>query len=189
MLTTEEKNFLLRTARVAARRALGLSVAHSPETPVRLREPGAAFVTWKKEGRLRGCIGSVAAHRPLILDVEEHAVDALVRDPRFAPARAADLERLSLEISVLGALVEVAEPPASIEIGRHGLLVAKGALSGLLLPQVALEWHWDAAKFLEQSCLKAGLPGDAWREGSPRATVYRFEAEVFGEEGPSLVSA
>jgi hypothetical protein len=142
-------------------------------------ERGAAFVTWKREGRLRGCIGSVEPLRPLFEDVESNAVSALLHDPRFPPCNPRDFHRLSLEISVLGPR-ELILTAAEIEIGIHGLHVEKGRRRGLLLPQVAPEWGWEPAEFLEQVCLKAGLPGDAWRGKDP-PTLYRFSAEVFGE--------
>jgi AmmeMemoRadiSam system protein A len=186
MMKPEERTALLRIARCAALRALGLPVPGPlPDTEAlplpRLSEPGAAFVTWKRDGRLRGCIGTVHPYRTLAEDVEAHALDALQRDPRFPPARAQEFPRYLLEISVLGPLEAVASPPEGIEVGRHGLYVRKGGRAGLLLPQVAVEWGWDVPSFLAQACLKAGLPSDAWSAGTPPAEVHRFEADVFGE--------
>ena len=183
MLSDVEKEELLKRARHAAARALGLPEGRRDLPPAegRLAEPGAAFVTWKKDGRLRGCIGSVEPWRPLAEDVEKNAVAALLRDPRFAPAQPRDLAKLSVYVSVMTPLEEVTDPAAQLEIGVHGVVVRKGQRSGLLLPQVAPEWGWDVPTLLEQVCLKAGLPGDAWRAGNPPATVYRFSAEVFGE--------
>ncbi|MHB8796897.1 MAG: AmmeMemoRadiSam system protein A [Thermoanaerobaculia bacterium] len=183
MLTDAEKDDLLRRARHAAARALGLPEGKGEMPPAagRLAEPGATFVTWKRDGRLRGCIGSVEAWRPLAEDVEKNAVAALVRDPRFAPAQARDLRWLSVEVSVLGPLEEVTDPLGQLEIGVHGVVVKKGSRSGLLLPQVAPEWGWDVPTLLAQLCLKAGLPEEAWREGNSPAALYRFAAEVFGE--------
>lgn len=183
MLADTEKAELLKRARHAAARALGLpggnKVLPAPEGC--LAEPGAAFVTWKKDGRLRGCIGSVEPWRSLAEDVEKNALEALLHDPRFAPAQPRDLPKLSLDISVLTALEEVDDPLSRIEIGVHGVVVKKGSRSGLLLPQAAPEWGWDVPTLLAQVCLKAGLPEDAWRSGNPPATIYRFSAEVFGE--------
>jgi hypothetical protein len=139
------------------------------------------FVTWKRDGRLRGCIGSVEAIRPLWADVEANAVQALLHDPRFPPATAKEFPRYRAEISVLSPFVAAQDPVSAVVIGVHGLLVEKGKRIGLLLPQVAVEWKWDVETFLRQACLKAGLPEEAWREGSPPATVYTFSAEVFGE--------
>jgi AmmeMemoRadiSam system protein A len=186
MLTEPERRELLERARCAGARALGLP-ARSFEAPEGLlAQPGASFVTWKREGRLRGCIGMTEPVRPLAEDVEQNAVAALLHDPRFAPATARDFPQLTVDISVLFPRERITGP-ADIVIGEHGLYVERGQRRGLLLPQVAPEWGWDVERFLEQVCLKAGLPGDSWR--GPGAAVYRFAAEVFGETegapGPS----
>jgi hypothetical protein len=181
-LSDLERTELLSRARRAALLALGLPAPAAPDPGPqgRLAEPGMCFVTWKREGRLRGCIGSVEPVRPLWADVEANAVHALLRDPRFPPATPRDFPDYRVEISVLTPFVPAANPLA-IEIGVHGLLVEKGRRRGLLLPQVAVEWKWDAETFLRQACLKAGLPEEAWREGNPPAAVSTFTAEVFGE--------
>jgi AmmeMemoRadiSam system protein A len=137
------------------------------------------FVTWKRDGQLRGCIGSVAPVRPLWADVEANAVHALLEDPRFPPATPDELADLRLEISVLTPFVPISDPLRDVKIGVHGLLVARGHNRGLLLPQVPVEWGWDVPAFLGQSCRKAGLPADAWRD--PKTTISTFTAEVFGE--------
>ena len=182
-LTPAERSDLLARAKRAGAVALGIpSKEPAPGEPSgRLAEPGMCFVTWTREGRLRGCIGSVEPVRPLWADVEANAVHALLRDPRFPPATAKEFPRYHAEISVLSPFVPVSDPLAAVEIGTHGLLIEKGRRRGLLLPQVPVEWGWDVPAFLRQACLKAGLPEEAWREGSPPATVYVFSAEVFGE--------
>src|SRR5712691_11142921 len=158
-LTGAEKSELLERARRAGARAVGLEdrAAAFREPLGRLAEPGAAFVTWKREGRLRGCIGSVEAVRPLAMDVESNAAAALVRDPRFPPATPKDFPRYAVEISVLAPFEKI-QGPGDIEIGLHGLMVEKGRRRGLLLPQVAVEWSWNAEALLTQCCLKSGLP-------------------------------
>ena len=150
MLSEAERSELLRRARHAAARALGLPEGKRdlPAAEGRLAEPGAAFVTWKRDGRLRGCIGSVEPWRPLAEDVEKNAVAALLGDPRFAPAQPRDLPKLSVDVSVMTELEEVSEPLAQLEVGVHGVVVRKGARSGLLLPQVAPEWGWDVPTLL-----------------------------------------
>lgn len=181
-LTHEERRELLTRARNAAARALG----ETPRDPLpgppagALAEPGCSFVTWRRGGRLRGCIGSVAPLRPLAEDVESNAVAALLRDPRFAPATPRDLPLLDVEISVLASFEPVTKE-SDITVGVHGLYVQKGRRGGLLLPQVPVEWGWTLPEFLEQLCFKAGLPPEGWRpeEG---AFLQRFTAEVFGEE-------
>lgn len=181
-LSPEQRCELIARARAAASRALGIPFAGIPFSPPagRLLDPGMSFVTWKKDGELRGCIGSVEPVRPLWADVEANAVHALLHDPRFLPVTAAELPRCRLEISVLTPFLAVADPLRAVEVGVHGLLVERGPSRGLLLPQVAVEWGWDAPAFLAHACRKAGLAGDAWRDG--RTTVSTFSAEVFGEE-------
>jgi AmmeMemoRadiSam system protein A len=139
-----------------------------------------SFVTWKRGGQLRGCIGSVEPVRPLWADVQANSVHALLDDPRFPPATAQELGSLALEISVLSPFVPVANPLEAVTIGVHGLLVERGARRGILLPQVPVEWEWDVPTFLGQACRKAGLPADAWKDGD--VALSTFEAEVFGEE-------
>ena len=143
----------------------------------KLAAPGAAFVTITKNGRLRGCIGYTEAVAPLFKVVQECAVAAATEDPRFPPVSPKELPSLRVEISVLTPLFPIR--PEEVEVGRHGLMVAQGRMRGLLLPQVPVEWGWDRETFLDQACVKAGLPPSAWRHG---ATLRAFTAEVFGEE-------
>jgi len=138
---------------------------------------GGAFVSLHKEGVLRGCIGHVDTDDLLTKVVARCAVAASSADPRFPVVGRAELSLIQIEISLLGTFERIAGP-AEIEIGRHGLLVEHGRQRGLLLPQVAVEWEWDASTFLTQTCRKAGLPAEIWRNG---ATAWRFEAEVFSE--------
>ncbi len=181
-LSPAQRRELLARARAAAAKALGgLSQRISfPDPEGRLLEPGMSFVTWKKGGRLRGCIGSVEAVRPLWADGEANAVHALLRDPRFSPATAAELPHLHLEVSVLTPFVAEPDPLRGVRIGVHGLLVERGLRRGLLLPQVPVEWGWDVETFLRHASAKAGLPEDAWRDRD--TVVSTFTAEVFGEE-------
>jgi AmmeMemoRadiSam system protein A len=137
------------------------------------------FVTIKNHGELRGCLGTLDAPIDLIEGVCRCAGDAATRDPRFPAVQPFELSNISIELSVLAPLERI-DPAADgvIVVGRHGLVVERDRRRGLLLPQVATEWSWTADQFLRQTCIKANLPPDAWRHG---ATVYRFEAEVFGE--------
>ncbi len=144
-----------------------------------LSAPGAAFVTLKKSGRLRGCIGHILPTGPLGATVQSMARAAALNDPRFEPVRPGEVDRLHLEISVMGPLEPVDDLDA-ILVGRHGLYVQKGGASGLLLPQVPVDFGWDRETFLAQVCQKAGLPAGAWRDEDTR--FWSFEAEVFGEE-------
>jgi AmmeMemoRadiSam system protein A len=111
--------------------------------------------------------------------VAEFARRAALEDPRFPPLSAAELPGCAIEISVLTAPQPVADA-SEIEIGRDGLIVERRGRRGLLLPQVATEWGFTPAAFLQETCRKAGLPPDAWRDGETR--VWKFQADVFGEE-------
>jgi len=144
-----------------------------------LRQPAGVFVTLRtKEGDLRGCIGSIRASEMLYKAVVTSAISAAFRDPRFEPLRPGELEQLDLEISVMGPIEPVTDFEA-IEVGRDGLIVSRGRYAGLLLPQVATEYGWDRETFLDQTCLKAGLPRGAWRAAD--CLVEKFSAIVFGE--------
>jgi len=177
-LSKTETEFLLRTARRSIAEYLNTGQAPAFEAPEKLREPGAAFVTLEKEGRLRGCIGYTQAVEPLYRTVSECAVKAATQDPRFHPMQADELASLHIEISVLTPLQKVASLD-EIEVGRDGLMIVMGKYRGLLLPQVAVDNGWDRDTFLEQTCHKAGLPADAYK--SPEAVLYRFQALIFGE--------
>jgi AmmeMemoRadiSam system protein A len=143
-----------------------------------LQTPQGAFVTITIGGQLRGCIGTFREDQALYRAVSQMAVSAALQDPRFPRLSAAELPKIHLEISALTPMQPVTDV-GSIEIGRHGLYITKGFNSGVLLPQVATEYGWDRTTFLEQTCRKAGLQKDAWKEG---AKILSFEAEVFGEE-------
>ncbi len=138
---------------------------------------GAAFVTLHARSELRGCIGHLEIDDPLGHVVPRCAIGACSRDPRFPAVVERELPDIEIELSLLGSLESIAGPP-DVEIGRHGLVVELGWNRGLLLPQVAVEWKWNADEFLAHTCRKAGLPRTAWKDG---ARLWRLEAEVFGE--------
>lgn len=177
MFTDAEQRALVEIARAAVTEAVTGQHVEVPH-PAQLAASGV-FVTLKRDGQLRGCIGTLDCRRPLAEEVARVAVSAAREDPRFDPLRAAELDDLDVEVSVLGPL-EAIDPhdPGAIELGRHGLVVERSHRRGLLLPQVATEWGWSREEFLAQTCKKAGLPPDAWTRG---ATVYRFAADVFGD--------
>lgn len=182
VLSDEERTGLLGIARRAVAGWIERGcVPDEPGASGILAAPGAAFVTLTRGGRLRGCIGYTEAVHPLYRTVQECAVAAASEDPRFPPVSPAELADLRVEISVLTPLEPVR--PEDVAVGVHGLMVRRGSRRGLLLPQVAAEHGWDRTTFIEQTCLKAGLPRDAWRQG---AELLAFRAEVFGEgdEGP-----
>jgi len=158
-------------------------VAHEPAPDLAtddpaLLEPRGAFVTLKKAGQLRGCIGYIEPRVSLIEAVANNAQSAALRDPRFTPVTPQELADISIEISALTPLEPVADVE-DIEVGRHGLVISRGPHRGLLLPQVPVEWGWDREEFLQQTCHKAGLPPEAWKQNDTE--LLSFEAEVFSE--------
>ena len=146
------------------------------QVPPKLREKMGAFVCLKTHGQLKGCIGHIKGFLPLDETVREMAKQAAFYDPRFAPLDADEWKETEIEISVLTPMRKIADIE-EIEVGVHGLYVEKGVDTGLLLPQVAVEYGWDRRTFLENACMKAGLPKDAWK--SRAANIYIFSADVF----------
>jgi AmmeMemoRadiSam system protein A len=177
-LSEEEEKELLKIARETLESYLSEGkIPHFEVKSESLKEEMGAFVTLKKKGRLRGCIGHVEANKPLYEVVSEMAITAATQDPRFSPVTLDELSEIDIEISVLSPLKKV-NNIEEIKVGRDGLVIKKGFASGLLLPQVPVEWGWSREEFLRQVSLKAGLPPDAWKE----ADLYRFTAQVFGEK-------
>lgn len=182
-LSPEEQAYLLRVAREAIRKAvhegtkleIGRGEGLAPAS-ARVREPSATFVSLHKRGRLRGCIGYIQGRKPLDEAVLDCALSAAFQDPRFPPLSADELDEIEIEISVLSPMFEI--QPGEVEVGKHGLMISEGTQRGLLLPQVATEWHWTRDQFLEETCVKAGLERHAWRRG---AKIEGFTAFVFGE--------
>ncbi len=176
-LTEDEKQLLHRIARQAIED--GCQGKASPELTVEsrtLREERGAFVTIKKHGELRGCIGHIQGDKPLCKVVGEMAIAAAFEDPRFAPVTEKELPELEIEISALTPVKRI-KNVEEIEVGKHGIIIQKGFYAGLLLPQVATEYGWNRKTFLEHTCLKAGLPGGAWKD--PDTVISIFSAEVF----------
>lgn len=170
----------------AAFRAVGLrvAVAHPPAAAAgsRLSQPAPVFVTWRKDGRLRGRSGSIEAEAGLSELVAKFAVEALLHDPRVPPATVKELPRYTPEISVLFTFQEIFSSSeanvSSLLPGTHGVVVEKGKRRGIVLPQDAAGLDWDAARLLSQACLRAGLPEESWKGASP-PRLLRFTADVF----------
>ena len=176
-LNSAERDFLKRVARRSLEHAVKGAALTCPDAPTeRLREKRGAFVTLKRKGKLRGCIGYVRAYKPLVDAVWEMAESAALRDDRFIPVAANEVDAIEVEITVLSPLQQITNPDAVL-VGRHGLLVTRGYQSGVLLPQVPVEADWDRETFLAQTCIKAGLPPDAWHD--PDTVLEVFTAEVF----------
>jgi AmmeMemoRadiSam system protein A len=131
---------------------------------------------------LRGCVGQVENPGPLADVVARSAINAALNDSRFPAVGPDEVASLDIEISVLSAPERIL--PEGIVAGRHGLLVERGPARGLLLPQVAGERKWSGLRLLEETCVKAGLPRDAWRD--PATEVFGFTAEVFSTKGPTI---
>ncbi|MFH1136931.1 MAG: AmmeMemoRadiSam system protein A [Pseudomonadota bacterium] len=180
-LSARERLTLLKTARAAIAARLGADppAVEAGGGSEALSSRSGAFVTLHKKGSLRGCIGRFTADGPLTDTVEEMAQAAAFEDPRFPSLTPAELDQIDLEISVLTPMTRVRDHE-EIEVGRHGIYIIKGRNRGVLLPQVATERDWDRETFLRQTCLKAGLPQEAYKD--PKTEIYIFSAEVFGEK-------
>lgn len=180
-LSPEERTELIKIARKAIAEKLDGRIWNPEEPPTeRLAQVQGAFVTLHENGMLRGCIGYIEGIKPLYLTVAEMARAAAFGDPRFVPLRESEFEKIDIEITVLSPLRKI-EGPEKVQVGKHGLLVKRGPYQGVLLPQVPVEQGWDRLTFLEHTCLKAGLPRDAWKQEG--VELYVFSGEVFGEEG------
>lgn len=178
MLDEDQKERLLQIARRSITDCLKLKQAPQlSESDPALMEKRGAFVTITKGGALRGCIGYVEPIKSLYQAVSEMAVQAAIYDPRFPPLDESELGQIKLEISVLSPLKKIKDIN-EIEVGTHGIMIRKGLNSGLLLPQVAIEYGWGRKEFLQQTCYKAGLAPDEWKKG---ADISIFSADVFGE--------
>jgi AmmeMemoRadiSam system protein A len=176
-LSPMERDFLRTVARRSLERAVKGAKLSCPDSPTEhLREKRGAFVTLKRSGQLRGCIGYIRPYKPLTDAVWEMAESAALRDGRFLPVEPSEVDDLDIEITVLSLLKRIDDPDAVL-VGRHGLYVSRGNRSGVLLPQVPVEADWDREMFLSQTCMKAGLPPDSWRD--PDTTLEVFTAEVF----------
>ena len=180
------RSSLLHRARCAIARAIGVAPGSvtsvtdpipNPQSRIPEDLRAGVFVTLRIQGELRGCIGYPEPELLLVDVVERCAVSAAIADPRFPPLGTEEWSDVHLELSVLGP-IEPVDDITQVEIGRHGLVIEFGRRRGLLLPQVAAEWRWTAEQFAAQTCVKAGLPKDAWQKG---AKLFKFEAEVFGE--------
>jgi len=173
----EERTLLLRLAHDAiVSRLEGREIPLDPPTD-HLAEPRGAFTSLYLRGELRGCVGYVLPVSPVYRAVADTARAAAFEDTRFHPVTLPEAHELEIELSILSPPQPIAAE--AVEIGHHGLLISMAGHRGLLLPQVPAEHHWDRTTFLEQTCRKAGLPMDAWKNG---AMIEAFTAEIFGEK-------
>ena len=179
-LSESDQLLLLKIARTAVLAYLSGKSARPPEiTSGPLSETHSVFVSLHEgENELRGCIGNIHPTTPLYRTTAECAIQAAVADPRFMPLTIEELVRVGFEISVLSPMEKV-DSIQTIQVGRDGLFISKDASRGLLLPQVATDNDWDRERFLAETCRKAGLKPNDWKEG---ATIFRFTAHVFEEK-------
>jgi hypothetical protein len=182
-LSEQEKSELLALARTSVEHAINKDEAYVPTASASdaLNRERGAFVTLHESGELRGCIGYTSATKPLYMTVRDTATLAALKDPRFKPVSVSELPKLEYEISVLSPLRRVTDIQ-QIKVGEHGLLMKNGGFEGLLLPQVPVEQKWDRQKFLEQTCVKAGMSAGCWKDED--TDIFLFTAVVFGEHRP-----
>jgi len=187
MLTLQDGRIAVRLAREAITTyVLERKTIDTNGLPPVFDEPRGVFVTLHLEGELRGCIGYPYPVMPLGKAIVDSAINASSRDPRFARVRPGELKRIVVEVTILTKPKTYDVPkkklPELVRVGKDGLIVTKGPFSGLLLPQVAPEWGFDSLEFLGQTCVKAGLPPDAWLDEDTE--VQHFEAQIFAEVAP-----
>ncbi len=176
-LSQDEKKTLRDLAQATIRaRVMGESLPDLPDHTEALRRKTGAFVSLHRRGMLRGCIGYVEAVKPLAQAVQDMALSAAFHDPRFDPLTVEEIDDLDIEISVLTPFEKITDP-GRIQVGHHGLMIRKGARSGLLLPQVPVQFGWDLPAFLSQTCQKAGLEPDAWQDSDTE--LFVFSADIF----------
>lgn len=189
LLTDEEGKIALAAAKFAVYDKVAKTVNTEKAAPPDIsdyeifNEKRGVFVTLTEDGELRGCIGYPYPVLPLGEALHDAAVSAAVRDPRFMPVREDELAEIEFEVTILTPpellTCSAAERPKNIEVGRHGLIIKDRGMSGLLLPQVATEYGWDAEEFLMHTCIKAGTDRDAWKRDD--TALYTFEGQIFSE--------
>jgi MEMO1 family protein len=179
-LSDQEKNELLALARKSVEYMIQNKEPYAPTAPASetLNREYGAFTTLTEDGSLRGCIGYTSPTKPLYMTVRDTATLAALHDPRFAPVAVTELPKLAYEISVLSPLRRVTDVE-QIKVGRDGLIMKNGEYEGLLLPQVPVEQKWDRETFLGQTCVKAGMDVNCWRDEN--TDIFSFSAEVFSE--------
>lgn len=185
LLTHAEEQTLLKLSRYVLTNFITKGITEFPDSSLKdfkiteiLKQKLGVFVTLKKHDALRGCIGYIMGYEPLYQAVIENTKNSSARDPRFPKVTSAELKELDIEISVLSPMEKV-KSLDEIKVGRDGLVLKNGFNSGVFLPQVPMEQHWDKTTYLEQLGLKAGLGRTAYRD--PDTELFRFTAQVFGE--------
>ncbi len=182
-LTEAEGQVGLALARQAVETAVRRARLTPRELPVVFSTPRGVFVTLTMDRELRGCIGLPYPVAPLEQAIIEAGASAALHDPRFPPVTLGELDRIRIELTVLTEPVPISGLPSArsdaVQVGRHGLIVRSHNSSGLLLPQVASEYGWNALEFLDHTCRKAGLTKGCWQR--PDVEVSLFEGQIFHE--------
>jgi uncharacterized protein len=184
LLTADEGTLSVRTARSTIEHV----VAKKPRIPSKFTpvfdEKRGVFVTLTQKGTLRGCIGFPYPVMPLKDAIVHAAGAAALEDPRFPPVKKEELADVSIEVTILTVPVPLEggpkDRPGQIVVGKHGLIVRGMGTSGLLLPQVAMEYGWDAKSFLDHTCIKAGLAEQCWLDS--HVEILTFEGQIFSEQ-------
>lgn len=183
LLSPDEGECAIQIARAALQNAVARQRMPVQKLPAVFREKRGVFVTLTKNGDLRGCIGFPYPVMPLGEAIPSAAESAALQDPRFPPVSQTELPAIRLEVTVLTVPVLLEclpkDRPAHIEVGRHGLIIRGQGTSGLLLPQVATDYGWNATEFLDHTCAKAGFRSRCW--DSDRVEVLTFEGQIFPE--------
>jgi len=186
MISKKEGEFLVKLARRTIETYIKENkiIEIPKETPENLKEDMGVFVTLSSQNQLRGCIGYPEPVKPLVQATIEVAIGAATQDPRFPPINVDQLAEIQVEVSVLTPPYQIkvsksSEYPEKITIGTDGIIVEMGVYRGLLLPQVPLDWDWDAEEFLGNTCMKAGLPLDCWLQKDVK--IYKFQSQIFEE--------
>jgi len=189
-LSENDGNVLVKTARKVVTEYLKSKTKLKLEKKIRddFSFKSGVFVTLNNELGLRGCIGYPLPDKLLFNALEDAAISAAIKDPRFSPVKYEELNSITFEVTVLTSpkKIIVSNPKeylSQIKVGRDGLIVKHGFYSGLLLPQVPIEYEWDEEEFLEHTCEKAGIPKDYWKNA--KTEIQKFEGIVFREEKPN----
>ncbi|KAA0257945.1 AmmeMemoRadiSam system protein A [Deferribacter autotrophicus] len=178
-LSEESKKYLLMVARKSIEEKFKGKLFEPKDIPDELNFQSGCFVSLHDENKnLRGCIGNFRNDINIVFNVRDMAIEAAFSDPRFAPLRRDELEKIDIEISVLTPMQRVRDIE-EIVVGKDGLYVVKGFFRGVLLPQVAVQHGWDKYEFLSYTCMKAGLPFDEWKKSD--IDIYKFQAIIFDE--------
>lgn len=178
--SAEDKRVLCSVAREAIVSRLHYRSPRYPELTKGCLQKGGVFVTLHENGHLRGCIGRMQSTMPLAETIKDMAVAAAFEDPRFDALHRSEIDAIDIEITILGPLQRI-RGKEDVVVGNHGLYIIAQRRAGVLLPQVATEYGWDSATFLDNVCLKAGLPAATWKD--PESELFVFEGLVFGENG------